>query len=97
LRLDPVYIPPICTQYQGRFVSTGYYIVPGALPILLVWYTGLEAWLPARWRRWLLAACVLGFFGLTMGTLFGAMLPNYLAAYGVDVPATLLVRLWGGL
>lgn len=97
LRLDPVYIPPICTQYQGRFVSTGYYIVPGALPILLVWYTGLEAWLPARWHRWLLAACVLGFFGLTMGTLFGAMLPNYLAAYGVDVPATLLVRLWGGL
>jgi len=95
-RLDPIGLPGYCDYYQGRFISTGYYIVPGALPLLTLWYSGLNSLTPQRGRRWLLALCVAGFFMLTMGTLFGRMIPSYLDAYGVQPVLTLLVRLWGG-
>lgn len=94
-RLDPILLPRYCDFYQGRFISTGYYVVPGLLPLLLLWAFGLLAWLPPRWGRWALAAMVFIFFWLVVGSLFGQQIPDYLTIYGVDPPPTLWTWLWG--
>ncbi|MBN1122457.1 MAG: glycosyltransferase family 39 protein [Anaerolineae bacterium] len=94
-RIDPIQMPLYCDFYQGRFISTGYYIIPGALPLMAVWYLGLRQWVPERGQRWLLAVTVMGLFLLSMGVLFGRQIPDYLAVYGIDPPLTPLMQLWG--
>ncbi len=94
-RLDPILLPLYCDFYQGRFISTGYYVIPGLLPLLLLWGFGLLAWLPRRWDRWVLAVMVVIFFWLVVGSLFGQQIPDYLTIYGVDPPRTLWTWLWG--
>jgi hypothetical protein len=93
-RIDPIRMPLYCDFYQGRFISTGYYIIPGALPLMAVWYLGLRQWVPERGQRWLLAIMVLALFLLSIGVLFGRQIPDYLTVYGIDPPVTLLMRLW---
>jgi hypothetical protein len=95
LRLDPIVLPLHCDFYQARFISTGYYIIPGLLPLLLLWAFGLLGWLPPRWDRWVLAALVFIFFWLVVGSLFGQQIPDYLTIYGVDPPRSLWTWLWG--
>ncbi len=94
-RIDPIQMPLYCDFYQGRFISTGYYIIPGVLPLMAVWYLGLRQWVPERGQRWLLAVMVMGLFLLSIGVLFGRQIPDYLTVYGIDPPLTLLMRLWG--
>lgn len=95
LRLDAFVYPPHCDFYQGRFISTGYYVIPGVLPLLMLWYVGLEQWTPRRWRRWLLVAVILGFFFMTVGSLLGRQIPDFLFAYGLDPAPSLWAWLWG--
>ncbi len=94
-RVDAFRYPSHCDFYQGRFISTGYYVIPGVVPLLALWYLGLEQWTPRRYRRWLLAAAVLGFFLMTVGSLLGRQLPDFLFAYGLDPTLSLWTRLWG--
>jgi hypothetical protein len=93
-RIDPIRMPLYCDFYQGRFISTGYYIIPGALPLMAVWYLGLRQWVPERGQPWLLAATVMALFLLSIGVLLGRQIPDYLTVYGIDPPVTLLMRLW---
>ncbi len=95
LRLDAFVFPGHCDFYQGRFISTGYYIIPGALPLLTVWYLGLEQWVPRRWHRWLLVAAVLSFYFMTVGSLLGRQIPDFLLAYGLAPKPTAWAWLWG--
>ncbi len=94
-RLDPIRLPWYCDFYQGRFLSTGYYVVPGLMPILALWALGITTLAPPRARRWLAAGLVALFFVLTVGTLLGRQVPDYLLAYGAQPPHTFWMTLWG--
>lgn len=88
LRLDPIKAD-VCSRYQGRFISTGYYVLPSVTPVLMLWLLGLMVWVPERWHRWFVVGCILGFFLLVMGGLLGRQIPFYLAAYGLESTPTL--------
>lgn len=83
IRIDPVSLNYYCDPYQGRFISTGYYLVPYALPLLTVWYLGLHVLVPRRGQRWLLAATLVGLFVLNAGSLLSRQIPDYLWFYGI--------------
>ncbi len=85
LRLDPILLPTSCSEAWRRLLPNGYYVIPGIVPLMLVWFLGLREPAPPRWRRWLAAGCVLGLFSLGTASLLLRQVPAFLALYGLTI------------